>query len=596
MSTNDLQSTLEIKEKNILNINYNTTPNTDLQSNIDITKCNDLTGIINITTPSDLKSNLSIYGFRTNNLNSNITISSPGKANILSNIDITTIDSKVLNINYNTLDTPDLSSNLTIAINKNDNLFSSIDIPYIRTETLTPIEDSFIDNNLPTFNYGLSNTLYVGREDQYRTLIKFNFDNIRNKSLQPEKIKIKEAFLELETPSDKNIFLEIFKNIENWGEKSVTWKNQPLTERTGIKDIKFNNKKLKINILDLVKDWYSNKDNNYGIMIKSLNNLTNEIQTIYSSEYSSLSKQPELTIKYYDSSESGYLDSTELFSNISIPNLNDLQSNITIKSINRPEINGNINVKYRLNNDIAGNLNISNQRINNLNSNILINKPIIPSNIDIPSRNDLNCSIKIKQKINSNINSNLFINKPIMPSSINLKIHNNLVSSINIRKSDNNNLFGNISINKNNMPSNISILHNNDIDGSMNIKALGKSNVDSNITINKPGLPAKIDLVISSYIDSNLIVRQNKNDDLNSSISIKRDDNNNLTCQITPRPFKINELPITGTVVYSSLIPSTIVIKNGDERIKIPDIYNPNNNDKPRKWKNESNLFVNKDK
>ncbi|WP_313427638.1 DNRLRE domain-containing protein [Siminovitchia terrae] len=161
-------------------------------------------------------------------------------------------------------------------------------------------EDAFVSSTYPNDNYYLDPSLITGKQIYYgttRSLIKFNLKSLLSSA------KITAAKLTLTSYSNVNGFdrpasVSVFPISKAWDSTKVTWNSQPVIEsqvssQTVTADGEYN-----FFISNLVKNWYSGKKPNYGVMLKNTDESVDR-KMFRSSDYSTdKTKKPKLTVVY----------------------------------------------------------------------------------------------------------------------------------------------------------------------------------------------------------------------------------------------------------------------------------------------------------
>jgi len=184
------------------------------------------------------------------------------------------------------------------------------------TITINPVDDSYIQEAIPSANYGTSKCLYAqiqGNPNYYqkRSLIQFNLP-----PSIPSDAVIINAYLRFTACERTTVGMEGSVEVitSAWNESTVTWNNQPTTTTTGhtefITEPGYGQVgsvlPIKINIKNIVQAWV-NGDDNHGLMIKA-KQYTNgtDVIGLVSSEYSCESQfttPPKVEITYWSTSE-----------------------------------------------------------------------------------------------------------------------------------------------------------------------------------------------------------------------------------------------------------------------------------------------------
>lgn len=177
----------------------------------------------------------------------------------------------------------------------------------ISTIEISPaFEDTYIDQQYPSNNYGNSSNIFV--QNSYtqakRTLIKFDLSSI------PQNVKIVEAKLHLYcylTPPSGGVSqtLNVHRITQNWTEINATWSNMKNAYDTSVVASIDGGKTIGWKIWDLttiIENFVKGSYPNYGLMIKcgsETSTNTSYKYGFYSSNYlSDLSLRPKLVVTY----------------------------------------------------------------------------------------------------------------------------------------------------------------------------------------------------------------------------------------------------------------------------------------------------------
>ncbi|WP_336864602.1 DNRLRE domain-containing protein [Peribacillus frigoritolerans] len=160
--------------------------------------------------------------------------------------------------------------------------------------------DTFISSAYPKVNYWLDPSLITGKQIYYgttRSLVKFNLKNLLSGA------NITSANLKLSSHSNLNGFdhtasVGVYPISKPWASDSATWSNQPSIE-TQVSNLNVTkDNEYTFFMTNLVKEWYSGKKANHGIMMKNANETVNR-KMFRSSDYSADPlKKPKLTVVY----------------------------------------------------------------------------------------------------------------------------------------------------------------------------------------------------------------------------------------------------------------------------------------------------------
>ncbi|TPF19473.1 DNRLRE domain-containing protein [Priestia megaterium] len=160
--------------------------------------------------------------------------------------------------------------------------------------------DTFISSTYPNSNYYTDPSLITGKQVYYgttRSLVKFNLKNLLSGA------KITSAKVTVSSHSNTSGFekqanVSVYPITKSWNSNSVNWSNQPTTDAVISNQNVSTDGDYTFYTTNLVKDWYSGKKANYGIMLKNTDE-TADRKMFRSSDYSTdTSKKPKLTVAY----------------------------------------------------------------------------------------------------------------------------------------------------------------------------------------------------------------------------------------------------------------------------------------------------------
>jgi len=151
-----------------------------------------------------------------------------------------------------------------------------------------PSKDVFIANNTPDTNFGGYYALFLGTYLSsviYRSLLQFNLSTL------PSGYIITKAELVLyiirnDYPGTAKSY-DIYRTTQSFGENTVTYNNQPSVDSNPYATLTINdelNTYIRVDITDLVNDWYEGKFVNDGLLIKGSNETIDSLVAFYSKE------------------------------------------------------------------------------------------------------------------------------------------------------------------------------------------------------------------------------------------------------------------------------------------------------------------------
>lgn len=148
-----------------------------------------------------------------------------------------------------------------------------------------------------------NNKLRVGTKTniKYRSLIQFDLSSL------PFFLTITHGSLNMfvlqSELSDSSKLLGAFQILSEWSPKNATWNKQPLTNPSPIDSTSIGNEDnalLTFNITSLIQDWFTNRETNWGIMLKFLDESYYNFLTIPGKKYSDSRFWPYLELNIAD--------------------------------------------------------------------------------------------------------------------------------------------------------------------------------------------------------------------------------------------------------------------------------------------------------
>ena len=147
--------------------------------------------------------------------------------------------------------------------------------------------DSYIDTAKPTENYGSQTAMYAS--ETKTALLKFT----RLPSIEPGRVV--DACLRLHVAPTAPGKFGVVKNTEDWDESTVngTYTGAQSRDYYDIQTLGLG--MYKVDITEMVQDWYAEPDENYGLAFIQISGGETEFCT---SEYSATSLRPSMTVEY----------------------------------------------------------------------------------------------------------------------------------------------------------------------------------------------------------------------------------------------------------------------------------------------------------
>ena len=138
--------------------------------------------------------------------------------------------------------------------------------PSPTTVTLYAVDDSYVDDGMPTTNYGGSASLYVSFYGEFlnhqRFLVKFDLSSIpAGSSIQSATFRAYLNYASGRSPVD----LTMCRLAGSWSEYCVTWNNQPIFVSWTTSSIGSSSGLYSWDAVGLVSAWVSGAYTNYGL-------------------------------------------------------------------------------------------------------------------------------------------------------------------------------------------------------------------------------------------------------------------------------------------------------------------------------------------
>ena len=210
--------------------------------------------------------------------------------------------------------------------------------PDIRPPFSGTVDDTYISYQSPNANYNTRDRLKIGGTPHYRTLIRIN----GLPTLETGDVVV-ESTLNLSrynTSSAYNKEIDLYKVLKTWNYSTVTWNSfQPdstsSVERGHVTAVAATAEKNKFNQFDitaLVKFWYANPAQNFGMLLESWKESSNWYTEYRSSDYNSTySGHPYFSVIYVNSTglENRFTYHSQSAGRAGTGSVNDFSGNLT---------------------------------------------------------------------------------------------------------------------------------------------------------------------------------------------------------------------------------------------------------------------------
>lgn len=171
---------------------------------------------------------------------------------------------------------------------------------YIVSGTLTS-EDTYVDQQYPNSNYGLSESLWTGGASASyakRTYLFFYYP-LNILPFQITSVYVYMPKRDYQTPN-----IRAYAITDSWSTDSLTWNNQPSYSSTICSSTSVNTTRYgstnwyKMDITDILKGWLDLTIDEYGLVLKEVYETSSSAKTSYYSSEASSPNNPELEINY----------------------------------------------------------------------------------------------------------------------------------------------------------------------------------------------------------------------------------------------------------------------------------------------------------
>jgi hypothetical protein len=170
-------------------------------------------------------------------------------------------------------------------------------------------KDAYVFEKNPTSNYGTSHELFSfawtfsGTPFLSKSFIKFDLSQLpANATITDAQLSFYHNATSSSAGQAGTNSCELKKVTSTWDESTINWNNQPSTTSIGKVVIPTSTSATQdhtnINITTFAKDWYLNPNTNFGFEMDIINKTPLASMKFCSSDYSTASKRPKLSITY----------------------------------------------------------------------------------------------------------------------------------------------------------------------------------------------------------------------------------------------------------------------------------------------------------
>lgn len=365
---------------------------------------------------------------------------------------------------------------------------------------IVAIKDAFVRSKIPTLNYGTEQTTVVGTNEStkeiYRSLFEFDLSSIT------EDIIIEKITLNLYSIKGAPVTqdLGVYSAASPWEETGVTWINQPAV--LNLNNIVTAGKIQGYNVIDVtdqVLKWLSGSENNYGFIVKAINESTPQVIDFYTRE--SATNKPILEITY----------KLKVIYSIGRTQLN---SKIFVNAVGESALKSSLKV-----NEFGTDRNFP-SRIHVLNFNYWLEANMQVSKPDLVARvlvsrtepSDILSSISVRVKggylPQDNLQGKVTVSAPDRKGRILIPYRSDLPSTLSIQRyfSDNHSINGRITISRNAIKSTLRVKQKEEsvLQGAITLRH--SKTLPSKIIISKPDLSARLEIKYSDQISGSIHV------------------------------------------------------------------------------------------
>ncbi len=170
-------------------------------------------------------------------------------------------------------------------------------------------KDAYLKKDFNTTNYGSDTKILIGKDsagNDLKGLLEFNVSSIpANSTITSAKLQVNLSY----SSSNNNITIKVYRVTSNWTEAGTTWSNRSASETWAVvggdysgefNSLVFSNVSALYNftITSLVRGWINGSYTNYGLILVSSDAATGDRKELDSSDSSSSSARPRLTVDY----------------------------------------------------------------------------------------------------------------------------------------------------------------------------------------------------------------------------------------------------------------------------------------------------------
>lgn len=525
----------------------------------------DIEGQVRINYPKDLPSSVTVRARTNKDLPSTVDVKFSTHTDLLSTV--------------RTGHSLDLPSSVRVRPhNKMSGLVEIVEPP-VFTVKLSPVEDTYVRDDMPKLNYGNDHDMFVGASAGgvlYRSFLRFDIAAV------PKQNTIKKATLVLgRLNSRPAIPVGIYEvpSGETWTEYGLTWDNQPgignliKTYDSGI----YAGTTL-VDLTSFITEWYNGSRDHNGFILKSLQEEAAGLFKQYGTRESD--HVPYIEIEYYDPHIFSY-------------GKQDLPSSVFVVSAGQSDLLSSVVVQgYDGKDDLASSVTVRDPKIpvdDDLPSSVAVTRDYLPSSLFVKLRGDydITSSVAVRVKDADDILGQVFVNKPEIVGGVHVRPYTDLDSKVSVTYKGDEDLIGTVAVNSPEINGKVEVTPYADLSSSIVVKGFNDDDLISSVAVNSPELVSQVEVPAYDDLGGSVAVRQSLDDDLVGSVAVTRPDlicsvyvgaSADLKGSVTPRVKGRDE--ITGSVfVVSGHINSQVTVrrmleKDLDSSLYVWGIYN----------------------
>ncbi|RXZ78224.1 DNRLRE domain-containing protein [Paenibacillaceae bacterium] len=492
----------------------------------------ELVSLIDIRSPSNKMEGLFVlYQAVESSIDASVTVSKVEKKELESFIDVRSGASNNINASIKVMYRVDDELNGVIDVVPSSYLHSFVEVrPNNRMEgifelfeatrnivPLNPVQDSVVRSrpDLSTINYGDMSMMMIGKstDESFESFISFDhLKNVMNDVDTFERARLKLYYNGL---IQENTNIELYLSNEKWHEYGITYANRPSHGEKISANYEINTKEkyIEFDLLDVVKNWYSDKIENYGLIISSNNDFT----TTFFTRESQPSRRPVLEIVYIPNT-------------IQSPGRSDLNGSLFVWSLGVKELSSYFTVHSDYGEStLHATLYVHRYEVpieDEWTGQLVTSKPDLHSEIRIVRSDKSDCSgyISIANKIPSSLDSSLIVSKPEINGFVTINQHTSIEGFLNVRQMDSKLIESSITISRPEIHGFIEVPSYEYLSSFLTVFGDKDSIIPSQISVSKPFLSSQIAVraLAKKEMNGSLVVVQNGRKELISDLSVSR--------------------------------------------------------------------------